>query len=66
MMGINLKCTHCTPPQSLFQLEEKHYTGLVFAGLASLKLGKYVEARQYYRDAVGVQPDGPLAWKVCS
>ena len=51
--------------QALFRLEEKHYHGLVFAGLASLKLGQYAEARQYYRDAVAAQPKEPLAWKVC-
>ena len=51
--------------QALFQLEEKHYMGLVFAGKASFKLGQYAEARGYYRKAVDAQPESPLAWKVC-
>ncbi len=50
--------------QDIFRADELHYTGLVFAGLASLKLTNYEEARGYYRRAVVVQPEGPLAWKV--
>lgn len=47
-------------------MDDRNYTGLVFAGLASLKLGQYNESREYYRTAVSVQPEGPLAWKVLS
>ena len=50
--------------QGIFLADEEHYTGLVFAGLASLKLGEYEEARKYYRRATGLQAEGPLAWKV--
>jgi len=48
----------------LFRIDEKNYTGLVFAGLAHLRLGEYGESRQCYRTAVDLQPEGPLAWKV--
>ncbi len=48
----------------MFRLDDKNYTGLVFAGLAALKLCEYEEARGYYKSAIACQPDGPLAWKV--
>lgn len=36
----------------------------MFAGLASLRLAEHEQSRNYYRKAVALQPEGPLAWKV--
>lgn len=41
-----------------------NYMAHVFAGLASLELGQYTEAKQHYKTAITTQPDEPLAWKV--
>ena len=52
--------------QHLFQVDLFNYNGQVFAGLACLQLGKYEESKRHYKGAISQQPDGPLAWKVCT
>ena len=49
----------------MFNKDSSNYNGHVFAGLASLQLGHHDDAKRHYKTAIDVQPDNPLAWKVC-
>lgn len=50
--------------QMVFAIDASNYQAHVFAGLATLQLGKQQEAKQHYKSAINIAPQEQLAWKV--
>lgn len=48
----------------VFAIDANNYQAHVFAGLATLQLGKQQEAKQHYKSAINIAPQEQLAWKV--
>lgn len=49
--------------QMVFAIDANNYHAHVFAGLATLQLGKQQEAKQHYKSAINIAPKEQLAWK---
>jgi hypothetical protein len=52
--------------KALLQDDKKNYTAWIFFGLASSQAAEFVQhAEPAYRKAIEIEPQNPLAWKVC-